>query len=484
MLPSIVSGRESNVLRDILNQESLVRFSMVQKIQNLVMDAIDSKNNRLDTKAKLSEVTKDLKDLETKSQNMEEENNKLKEELKAVYGKVNDIKNFTKDEIQNLDQKIKSKTSVLHDENLKQALKNSDFEKQFDLLDNNIKQMERSVRNDIETLKSSDQSTLERINTLNISHVTDVENNLQKMKDLDNGIRNKTLILENNNRGLTEGIEVLQDQMNEMNATLQISGVELLARQIKKMEDKFSSFAVSVNETLNNDRRVLNELNQSLSEELLKNCGSCWEILRKYPSYEEKDGVYRIFVGSEVKSVYCDMSTDGGGWTVIQRRQDNSTDFYRTWSEYKQGFGDPSKNYWIGNDAIYELTKNKDQELRVELQSFDGDTAYAEYSTFYVVDEYSKYKLTVSGFSGTAGDSMTYNNGYRFTTKDQDNDGYSVVNCAKANHGAWWYNNCVYANLNGRYGQSSVSGSQYLVWYHWKGWKALKQTVMMITHKN
>ncbi|XP_062609839.1 angiopoietin-2-like [Saccostrea cucullata] len=377
LLPSTVSGRASNVLRDILNQESLVRFSMVQKIQSLVMDAIDSKNDKQLIKTKLSEVTKDLQDMETRNRIMEEENAKLREELKMVYGTVNDNSNLTKEEIQNLDQRMNNKTSALHDENLKQALKNSDFEKQFDLLNKTIKQMERNVRKDIETLKSSDISTMERIDTLNKSSVIEVNKNFQKIKELDDSFRNKSLVLENTDRGLSQGMEALQDQMNEMNATLQISGEELLARQIKKIEDKFESFAVSVNETINNNRRVLNELNQSLSEALSMSCGSCWEILRKYPSYKGRNGVYRIFVGSKVKSVYCDMSTDGGGWTAIQRRQDGSTDFYRTWSEYKQGFGDPSKNYWIGNDAMYELTKNNDQELRVELQRFNGDKAYA-----------------------------------------------------------------------------------------------------------
>ncbi|XP_062572273.1 uncharacterized protein LOC134234240 [Saccostrea cucullata] len=248
VLPSTVSGRASNALRDILNQESLVRFAMVQKIQSVVIDAIDNKNDRQLMKAKLSVMTKDLKDLETKSQNMEAENNKLKEELKVMYGKVNDNRNFTKDVIQNLDQKMKSKTSALHDENLKQALKNLAYEKQLDLLNNTIKQMERSVGKDIETLKSSDMSTLERINTLNTSHAIEVIKNFQKVKELDDSFRNKSLVLENIDRGLTEGIEVLQDQMNEVNATLQISGVDVLARQIKKMEDTFSSFAVTVSE--------------------------------------------------------------------------------------------------------------------------------------------------------------------------------------------------------------------------------------------
>ncbi|XP_062596823.1 ficolin-1-like, partial [Saccostrea cucullata] len=90
------------------------------------------------------------------------------------------------------------------------------------------------------------------------------------------------------------------------------------------------------------------------------------------------------------------MSTDGGGWTAIQRRQDGSTDFYRTWRDYKQGFGDPSINYWIGSDAIQEMTKNKNQELRFEFQSFDGAKAYAHYSSFYVGNEDSKYSVTVT----------------------------------------------------------------------------------------
>jgi hypothetical protein len=43
------------------------------------------------------------------------------------------------------------------------------------------------------------------------------------------------------------------------------------------------------------------------------------------------------------------------------------------------------------------------QELRVDLTDFDGDKAYALYSTFKVGNESSKYQLTVSGFTGPAG---------------------------------------------------------------------------------
>ncbi|XP_062607550.1 fibrinogen C domain-containing protein 1-B-like [Saccostrea cucullata] len=177
------------------------------------------------------------------------------------------------------------------------------------------------------------------------------------------------------------------------------------------------------------------------------------------------------------------MTTDGGGWTVIQKRIDGSTDFYRTWEEYRKGFGDPKNNYWIGNNAIHVLTKDKDQELRVDLQAFNGDTAYAEYSTFYIGNQPNKYRLTVSGYTGTAGDTLAWHSGYNFTTKDQDNDIYSGVNCATDRRGAWWYHNCANSNLNGEYGQSGVSGRKYPIWYGWKYLEALKQTVMMIRHK-
>ncbi|XP_062591934.1 ryncolin-1-like [Saccostrea cucullata] len=130
---------------------------------------------------------------------------------------------------------------------------------------------------------------------------------------------------------------------------------------------------------------------------------NCYEKLKNNPSLEGKNGVYDIFVDSKITSVYCDMTTDGGGWTVLQKRIDGSTYFYRTWEDYKKGFGDPHSNYWIGNDAIHALTKDQDQELRVDLQRFNGDTAYAKYSTFYIGNEDEKYQLTVSEYRGTAG---------------------------------------------------------------------------------
>ena len=111
--------------------------------------------------------------------------------------------------------------------------------------------------------------------------------------------------------------------------------------------------------------------------------------------------------GGKPIQVFCDMTTDGGGWTVFQRRLDGSVDFYLGWKSYKNGFGDLKGEFWIGNDNLHRLTAADDVMLRVDLEDFDGNIRYAEYTTFRVADEGDKYRLLIGGYNGTAGDSMT-----------------------------------------------------------------------------
>ena len=70
---------------------------------------------------------------------------------------------------------------------------------------------------------------------------------------------------------------------------------------------------------------------------------------------------------------------------VIQRRGDYGEpreNFNRDWADYKRGFGNLSQEFWLGNDNIHQLTKSGDKKLRVELEAWDGRTAWAEYDTF------------------------------------------------------------------------------------------------------
>ncbi|XP_053777285.1 tenascin isoform X7 [Desmodus rotundus] len=179
-------------------------------------------------------------------------------------------------------------------------------------------------------------------------------------------------------------------------------------------------------------------------------------------------GLYTIYLNSnktQPLEVFCDMTSDGGGWIVFLRRKNGREDFYRNWKAYAAGFGDRREEFWLGLDNLNKITSQGQYELRVDLQDH-GKTAYAVYDRFSVGDAKTRYKLKVEGYSGTAGDSMAYHNGRSFSTFDKDTDS-AITNCALSYKGAFWYKNCHRVNLMGRYGDNNHS--QGVNWFHWKG---------------
>jgi hypothetical protein len=168
-------------------------------------------------------------------------------------------------------------------------------------------------------------------------------------------------------------------------------------------------------------------------------------------SGKSESGVYVIYPdGNNSVLVYCDMTTDEGGWTVVLqrgKRGTHRTDFYRNWTQYEIGFGDvEGGDYNIGLKNLFALTSSHEQV-------------------------------------GSAGDSLKYHNGQKFSTLDQDNDLYSGNNCA-AVFGAWWDNDCGYSNLNGKYFVERID-SEGVNWYHWKSnWLSMKTAEMKTRRLN
>uniref|UniRef100_A0A1A8KZT9 Fibrinogen-like 2 n=1 Tax=Nothobranchius pienaari TaxID=704102 RepID=A0A1A8KZT9_9TELE len=215
-----------------------------------------------------------------------------------------------------------------------------------------------------------------------------------------------------------------------------------------------------------------------------------------------KNGVYRVTPDPRngTFEVFCEMESFGGGWTVIQQRLDGSVSFNRTWAEYKKGFGNLGGEFWLGSDYIHLLTKAKDMVLRIELEDFEGVREYAKYDQFYVANEYLRYRLSISGYSGTAGNAMSFNKHFNhdqkfFSTPDRDNDMYPSGNCGAYYSSGWWFDACMSANLNGKYYHKRYKGVRNgIFWGTWHNMstefyptnyrQAFKTVKMMIRPKN
>ena len=196
-------------------------------------------------------------------------------------------------------------------------------------------------------------------------------------------------------------------------------------------------------------------------------------------------GVYYInrFCG-ECKHVvegYCDSSTAGGGWLVVQRRQDGSVDFNRGWVDYEDGFGSLTGEFWYGLRPLHCLTNQGQWELRIDFTLTNGTKSYISYSSFKVGPASNNYQLNISGFKGiTSRDPFSTHqlNGMPFTTKDRDNDKWGK-NCAVdevGNAGGWWYNHCSHIHFN-----HQIKNTYGIVI---SGWKSFSFTEMKIRPLN
>lgn len=167
------------------------------------------------------------------------------------------------------------------------------------------------------------------------------------------------------------------------------------------------------------------------------------------------------------------MDLRGGGYTVIQRRVDDTTPFDRGQAVYENGFGQPGGNYWLGLDKIrLILTHASQSELYIGMEKFPtsgdlyGDLEFAKYTSFTVTSRADGYKLNVGGYapgSTTAVDALSCHDGQIFQS-------------------GWWIksNSCSHSSeLNGKYYNDGVTVPQG-EGIKWGSTPSLKTVVMAI----
>ena len=126
--------------------------------------------------------------------------------------------------------------------------------------------------------------------------------------------------------------------------------------------------------------------------------------------------------------VYCDMTTHGGGWTVILRSgtatvNNSSQTFSPSFEDLHNGYGVPEGDYWLGLNTLSCMTTTQSNEMLVKLNFFDGTTDEIQYDRISIDSMSNGCRLTVNGPSNSTMDGLSSQNGKPF------------VKCPE---GPWW----------------------------------------------
>ncbi|CAC5381691.1 TN [Mytilus coruscus] len=348
----------------------------------------------------------------------------IRDDIDSTFSE--DIKDLVKNEQDDL------KVSMLQDYSSKLNTTQKEYDKHFSNIVQNLEAKQGELQLEISDVNKTLGESKSTFNT----EITALLNGFeQKQESL------KLAMLSNYSSKWQQSQDTIKQQINNLASELK-SQFDNLSQEVKKELMKSTIDSQTQTKELEEWKNNLSESLNGLNYPKIKDCS----FLRRRTT--KSSGVYTIYLDEfNSTKAFCDMSTDGGGWTVIQKRIDGTTSFDRNWDEYREGFGDPQKEYWLGNKYLNILTTNGKYELRVDLMRTNKKMTYALYKTFTVSDDNSQYKLTIGGHSGTANDWMAHNSGKKFTTKDRDHDTWSLDNCAKRD-GGWWHGCCSNAYPN------------------------------------
>ncbi|XP_006030610.1 angiopoietin-4 [Alligator sinensis] len=308
-------------------------------------------------------------------------------------------------------------------------------------------------------------------------------NEIHALQGRNSVLEGRVLEMETKHQTELEGIRSEKERLQRL-VSRQSNTIEDLEKSLHAASSNTSLLQRQQLQLLESVRSLVQRVSQGRAP-LRKEEGMFQDCAEIHRSGASASGVYTLHIAnmSEPKKVYCDMETERGGWTVIQLRANGSVNFQRNWKEYRQGFGDPAGEHWLGNEAVHLLTSQAPYALRVELLDWEGNQAYARYGRIQLASEQHLYRLTLRGYSSPAGQpSGLALQGTNFSTRDADNDN-CLCKCAQMLSGGWWFDACGLSNLNGVYypARHNIRKLNGIRWPHFQGPSySLKGTRMLI----
>ncbi|XP_046865592.1 fibrinogen-like protein 1 [Drosophila willistoni] len=394
----------------------------------------------------------------------------LKETIKILE------ENHSESEISQLNKAVKNLQSKIDQQNMQIANIN-------DFIINSVnrqKEVEEKAKTqtEIDNFKRQVEQLIENLENVQRQAAKDKEESSAEQRNRNREIENLKDKLAKQKSDLDKAIKDLEAKNKEFEEYQTKENIS--SNKIGELNSKISSLKKSLEES----ETQLTDSNHLLERQLNQTAQNLIECREKLPKPSCKglsSGIHKVETpGLDPISALCEGDIEGGGWIVIHKRFDGSVDFHRTWTEYRNGFGDKEGEFFIGLEDLHRITNSQTYELYVQLEYHNETFQFASYDNFKIGNENTKYKLKSLGeFKGTAVNSMEDNLYKAFSSFDQDNDQW-FLNCAEI-RGAWWHGkSCTNAALNGKYLNREVDDVSSMSW----SWSiSLKSVQMLIRQK-